>query len=156
MRGGQVLGSSLEAHVLRSDNSALAKDCRKEMKAVTARLGKLGRKVPPRSAARCSPHCGCRPHAGALVWIAVDPGKSVDTARGPRSIQDYTERRSLRTELRALQKEERKRQERAVTEVIRNAQVKSPSPITECTLPRLHLQARFDSGAVCGVVGLLQ
>ncbi len=81
-RGGQVLGSSLEAHVLRSDNSALAKDCRKEMKAVTARLGKLGRKVPPRSAARCSPHCGCRPHAGRLVWISVDPGKSVDTARG--------------------------------------------------------------------------
>lgn len=37
--------------------------------------------------------------------------------------QDYSERRSLRAELRQLQKEERKRQERAVTEVIRGAQV---------------------------------
>lgn len=45
----QVLGCSLEAHVLKSDNSALAKDCRREMKAVTTRLGKLGRKVQSRS-----------------------------------------------------------------------------------------------------------
>ena len=37
--------------------------------------------------------------------------------------QDYSERRSLRAELRQLQKEERKRQDRAVTEVIRAAQV---------------------------------
>ncbi len=43
----QVLGSSLEAAVLKSDNSALAKDCRKEVKALTAMLGKLGRKVKP-------------------------------------------------------------------------------------------------------------
>lgn len=37
--------------------------------------------------------------------------------------QDYSERRGLRAELRQLQKEERKRQDRAVTEVIRAAQV---------------------------------
>lgn len=37
--------------------------------------------------------------------------------------QEYSERRSLRAELRQLQKEERKRQDRAVTEVIRAAQV---------------------------------
>ncbi|KAI8477001.1 MAG: P-loop containing nucleoside triphosphate hydrolase protein [Monoraphidium minutum] len=37
----QVLDSSLEAHVLRSDNSALAKDCRKEIKALNSQLMKL-------------------------------------------------------------------------------------------------------------------
>lgn len=42
-----VVGSSLEAHVLASDNSSLAKDCRREMKAATSRLSKLGRKVVP-------------------------------------------------------------------------------------------------------------
>ena len=41
----QVLDSSLEAHVMRSDNSSLAKDCRKDIKAANARLLKLGRKV---------------------------------------------------------------------------------------------------------------
>ena len=38
----QVLDSSLEAHVLRSDSSSLAKDCRKEIKALNAQLLKLG------------------------------------------------------------------------------------------------------------------
>jgi hypothetical protein len=38
----QVLENSLEARVLQSDNSALAKDCRKEMKALNGRLLKLG------------------------------------------------------------------------------------------------------------------
>jgi hypothetical protein len=38
----QVLDSSLEAHVLKSDNSGLAKDCRKEIKALNAQLMKLG------------------------------------------------------------------------------------------------------------------
>ncbi len=38
----QVLENSLEARVLQSDNSALACDCRKEMKALNARLLKLG------------------------------------------------------------------------------------------------------------------
>eukprot|EP00967_Tisochrysis_lutea_P080888 scaffold111308_cov18-Tisochrysis_lutea.AAC.3 len=40
----QVLDSSLEAHVLRSDNSSLAKDCRKEIKALNTQLMKLGSK----------------------------------------------------------------------------------------------------------------
>lgn len=40
----QVLDNSLEAHVMRSDNSSLAKDCRKDIKAANARLTKLGRK----------------------------------------------------------------------------------------------------------------
>ena len=57
----QVLENSLEALVLLSDSSALARDCRKEIKACNARLLKLGRR-------------------------------------------DYAERRSLRTELRALTK----------------------------------------------------
>ena len=41
----QVLNNSLEAHVLQSDNSSLAKDCRKDIKAANSRLMKLGRKV---------------------------------------------------------------------------------------------------------------
>jgi len=41
----QVLAASLEAQVLASDSSALARDCRREMKAATARLLKLGRKA---------------------------------------------------------------------------------------------------------------
>lgn len=41
----QVLDNSLEARVLQSDNSALAKDCRKEMKALNTRLLKLGASV---------------------------------------------------------------------------------------------------------------
>lgn len=40
----KVLDSSLEAKVLRSDDSSLAKDCRKEIKNINARLLKLGRK----------------------------------------------------------------------------------------------------------------
>eukprot|EP00798_Chlamydomonas_sp_ICE-L_P008550 gene8550-33983_t len=38
----QVLDSSLESHVLRSDNSSLAKDCRKEIKTLNQQLMKLG------------------------------------------------------------------------------------------------------------------
>ena len=41
----QVLGASLEAHVAASNNSALAKDCRKEIKAANAALVRLTRKV---------------------------------------------------------------------------------------------------------------
>lgn len=41
----QVLGASLEAHVYASDNSALARDCRRDIKAANAKLLKLGRKV---------------------------------------------------------------------------------------------------------------
>lgn len=56
-------------------------------------------------------------------------------------MQDYAERRSLRAELRALQKEERKRQERAVTEVVRSAQVVTPTSAfrNDCTLPSVHV-----------------
>ncbi|KXZ43249.1 hypothetical protein GPECTOR_96g715 [Gonium pectorale] len=75
-----VLDSSLEAHVLRSDNSALARDCRAEIKDINARLLKLG----------------------------------------PR---ERAERRALRADLRRLAKEERQRQEAAIKEVIRGAQV---------------------------------
>jgi len=58
----QVLGASLEAHVAASDNSALAKDCRRDIKAANAALLKLGRKVPslcdilPRLLSLC---CSC-------------------------------------------------------------------------------------------------
>ncbi|PNH09678.1 DNA-binding protein SMUBP-2 [Tetrabaena socialis] len=75
-----VLDSSLEAHVLRSDNSALARDCRAEIKDINCKLLKLG----------------------------------------PR---DRAERRGLRGDLRRLGKEERKRQEAAVAEVIRGSRV---------------------------------
>jgi len=77
----QVLAKSLEAQVMQSDNSALAKDCRKEVKAINGRLPKLGRR-------------------------------------------DYAERRALRSELKALLKEERKRQEKAVEGVISGSQVR--------------------------------
>ncbi|KAK9868471.1 hypothetical protein WJX84_007692 [Apatococcus fuscideae] len=76
----QVLENSLESHVYRSDNSALARDCRKEIKDTNNRLLKLGRK-------------------------------------------DYQERRTLRTELKGLAKEERQRQEKAVKEVLGRAAV---------------------------------
>lgn len=81
----QVLAKSLEAQVLQSDNSALAKDCRKEVKAINARLFTLARR-------------------------------------------DYAERRTLRTDLRALLKEERKRQERAVRDVVGGSQVHHRHP----------------------------
>ena len=67
--------------MLQSDNSALAKDCRQEVKAINGRLLKLGRR-------------------------------------------DYAERRALRSELKALLKEERKRQEKAVEGVISGSQVR--------------------------------
>lgn len=47
-----MLDNSLEAHVMRSDNSSLARDCRKDIKAANARLLKLGRKVQILSAAQ--------------------------------------------------------------------------------------------------------
>jgi hypothetical protein len=40
----QVLGASLEAQVLRSDNSALARECRQDIKKTTQAMMKLGRK----------------------------------------------------------------------------------------------------------------
>merc|ERR1711968_259743 len=76
----EVLDASLEAHVLRSDNSAIARDCRNNIKRANTAILKLGRK-------------------------------------------DYQERRALRQELRNLVKEERKRQTKAVEEVITGAQV---------------------------------
>ena len=47
--GAQVLGASLDARVFASDSSALARDCRRDIKAASAKLLKLGRKVPLRS-----------------------------------------------------------------------------------------------------------
>jgi len=75
-----VLDSSLEAKVLRSDDSALAKDCRKEIKDLNARIIKLGRR-------------------------------------------DRAERTAIRKELRQLAKEERQRQQKAITAVLNNASV---------------------------------
>ncbi|GMH45218.1 hypothetical protein BSKO_13175 [Bryopsis sp. KO-2023] len=76
----QVLDCSLEAHVFRSDNSSLARDCRKETKALNAKLLKLDK------------------------WKRA-------------------EKRQIRQELKVLAKEERQRQQKAVEEVLGNAQV---------------------------------
>jgi hypothetical protein len=75
-----VVGASLEARVLRSDNSALAKDCRKEIKSLNSRMLKLGR-------------------------------------------GDGAERRKIRAELKLLVKEERKREDKAIEEVLSAAKV---------------------------------
>ncbi|KAF5201434.1 Dna-binding protein smubp-2 [Thalictrum thalictroides] len=74
----QVLESALDAQVLRGDNSALAKDIRKEMKALNGKLLKA---------------------------------------------KDRNTKRDIRKELRTLSKEERNRQQLAVTDVIKNADV---------------------------------
>ncbi|XP_021893311.1 DNA-binding protein SMUBP-2 [Carica papaya] len=74
----QVLDSALDAQVLRGDNSALANDIRKEMKALNVKLLKT---------------------------------------------KDRNTRRDIQRELRSLSKEERKRQQLAVTDVIKNADI---------------------------------
>ncbi|XP_062004931.1 uncharacterized protein LOC133722126 [Rosa rugosa] len=74
----QVLESALDAQVLRGDNSALANDIRKEMKALNGKLLRT---------------------------------------------KDKNTRREIQKELRILSKEERKRQQLAVTDVIKNADV---------------------------------
>ncbi|KAI3471661.1 hypothetical protein Pfo_028311 [Paulownia fortunei] len=74
----QVLESALDAQVLRGDNSALANDIRKEMKALNGKLLKA---------------------------------------------KDKNTKREIRRELKTLSKEERKRQQLAVTDVIKNADV---------------------------------
>ncbi|XP_074371613.1 uncharacterized protein LOC141712539 [Apium graveolens] len=74
----QVLNSALDAQVLRGDNSALAKDIRKEMKTLNAKLLKA---------------------------------------------KDRNTRRDIRKELNMLSREERKRQQLAVTDVIKDADV---------------------------------
>ncbi|KAG6771306.1 hypothetical protein POTOM_022654 [Populus tomentosa] len=74
----QVLDSALDAQVLRGDNSALANDIRKEMKALNGKLLKT---------------------------------------------KDKSTRRDIQKELRTLSKEERKRQQLAVIDVIKNADV---------------------------------
>lgn len=74
----QVLESALDAQVLRGDNSALANDIRKEMKALNSKLLRA---------------------------------------------KDKNTKRDIRKELRTLAKEERKRQQLAVTDVIKNADV---------------------------------
>ncbi|EOY09335.1 hypothetical protein QUC31_010546 [Theobroma cacao] len=74
----QVLDSALDVLVLRGDNSSLANDIRKEMKALNGKLLKT---------------------------------------------KDRSTRRDIQKELRTLSKEERKRQQLAVTDVIKNADV---------------------------------
>ncbi|KAK4404890.1 DNA-binding protein SMUBP-2 [Sesamum angolense] len=74
----QVLESALDAQVLRGDNSALANDICKEMKALNGKLLKA---------------------------------------------KDKNTKREIRRELKTLSKEERKRQQLAVTDVIKNADV---------------------------------
>ncbi|KAG8483716.1 hypothetical protein CXB51_023439 [Gossypium anomalum] len=74
----QVLDSALDAKVLRGDNSSLANDIRKEMKALNGKLLKT---------------------------------------------KDRNTRREIQKELRTLSKEERKRQQLAVTDVIKDADV---------------------------------
>lgn len=74
----QVLESALDAQVLRGDNTALANDIRKEMKALNGKLLKT---------------------------------------------KDKNTRRDIRKELKTLSKEERKRQQLAVTDVIKNTNV---------------------------------
>ncbi|XP_057999791.1 uncharacterized protein LOC110665155 isoform X1 [Hevea brasiliensis] len=74
----QVLDSALDAQVLKGDNSALANDIRKEMKALNGKLLKT---------------------------------------------KDKSTRRDIQRELRSLSKEERKRQQLAVSDVIKNADV---------------------------------
>ncbi|KAJ4835089.1 hypothetical protein Tsubulata_049077 [Turnera subulata] len=74
----QVLDSALDAQVLRGDNSSLANDIRKEMKALNGKLLKT---------------------------------------------KDKSTRREIQKELRTLSKEERKRQQLAVTDVIKNSDV---------------------------------
>jgi hypothetical protein len=89
----QVLDASLEAHVRRSDDSALARDCARERRRLAQQLVKL------------------------------EPWKRA-------------ERRAARAELRDLGKEERKRQERAVREVVRSARVVCAT-LTGCLHPHL-------------------
>uniref|UniRef100_A0A2P2LEK5 DNA-binding protein SMUBP-2 n=1 Tax=Rhizophora mucronata TaxID=61149 RepID=A0A2P2LEK5_RHIMU len=74
----QVLNSALDAQVLMGDNSSLANDIRKEMKALSGKLMKT---------------------------------------------KDKSTRRDIQRELRSLSKEERKRQQLAVTDVIKNSDV---------------------------------
>ncbi|XP_028761557.1 DNA-binding protein SMUBP-2 [Neltuma alba] len=74
----QVLDSALDAQVLRGDNSSLANDIRKEMKALNGKLLKT---------------------------------------------KDRNTRRDIQKELRTLSREERKRQQLAVTDVIKSADV---------------------------------
>ncbi|KAJ3695694.1 hypothetical protein LUZ60_001071 [Juncus effusus] len=74
----QILDSALDAQVLRGDNSSLAADIRKEMKALNSKLLKS---------------------------------------------KDRNAKREIRKELRILTKEERKRQQLAIDDVIKNADV---------------------------------
>jgi len=89
----QVLDASLEAHVRRADDSALARDCARDRRRLEQQLSKL------------------------------EPWRRA-------------ERRAARAELRDLGKEERRRQERAVSEVLRSARVVCAT-LTGCLHPRL-------------------
>ena len=66
--------------------------------------------LEPARPAVCPWGCSCHVHLAHRLRTAV-------TCR--HVLQDYTERRALRAELKALQKEERQRQQRAVEEVLK-------------------------------------
>lgn len=126
--------ASLEAAVLRSDNSALARDCRKETKALNQRLLKLGawagllvgsrrrrRHRDPRHACTGSPAAmGQLAHARRA---GPPPGNGRHALSCGAGRRDWEERRAIRGELRLLAKEERSRQARAVAEALAGAQV---------------------------------
>lgn len=64
-----MLAASLEAQVLASDSSALARDCRREMKAANARLLKLGRKVHIHNRCLCpGTSCTCCERMAGMQW----------------------------------------------------------------------------------------
>lgn len=121
----QVLGASLEAHVYASDNSALARDCRRDIKNTNAKLLKLGRKVMvfPSSPARLNPSIPTLASLPCTDFLLPGFHAQAHGDRDRLGVQDYAERRALRGELRALQREERQRQQRAVAEVLQRAAV---------------------------------
>lgn len=73
--------------------------------------------VSPPLARRYSLFCSLLPR---LCCACVGPaeGTSCPVPRGERCLQDYAERRALRGETKALAKEERQRQQKAVQEVL--------------------------------------
>ncbi|GJX00525.1 DNA-binding protein SMUBP-2 [Tanacetum coccineum] len=100
----QVLDSALDAQVLRGDNSSLANDIRKEMK-----VGSGG--YHP-----CLWRQRSRVRSSLLARLEALNGKLLKA-------KDRNTKRDIRKELRILSKEERKRQQLAVTDVIKNADV---------------------------------
>ncbi len=68
----QVLENSLEARVLQSDNSALAKDCRREMRTLNQRLLKLGESCRQQAGQGGAPYPATIPPR-CIVWHRRPP-----------------------------------------------------------------------------------